>query len=100
MIIIYCIIVIIVLIAFLIFIRLERKTYENIKKEKEKILSDFEDLQRRKNQLIETINSSKQLNEKLENQNSALENRVKSTTIALEQLNITYNNQKNQCLCS
>ena len=96
MIIIYCIIVIIVLIAFLIFIRLERKTYENIKKEKEKILSDFEDLQRRKNQLIETINSSKQLNEKLENQNSALENRVKSTTIALEQLNITYNNQKNQ----
>ena len=64
MIIIYCIIVIIVLIAFLIFIRLERKTYENIKKEKEKILSDFEDLQRRKNQLIETINSSKQLNEK------------------------------------
>ena len=52
MIIIYCIIVIVVLIAFLIFILLERKAYKNIKKEKEKILSDFEDLQLRKNKLI------------------------------------------------
>ena len=96
MIIIYCIIVIVVLIAFLIFILLERKAYKNIKKEKEKILSDFEDLQLRKNKLIEAINLSKQLNEELENQNSTLENRVKSTTIALEQLNITYDKQKNQ----
>lgn len=94
--IIYCIIVIVVLIAFLIFILLERKAYKNIKKEKEKILSDFEDLQLRKNKLIEAINLSKQLNEELENQNSTLENRVKSTTIALEQLNITYDKQKNQ----
>ena len=61
MIIIYCIIVIVVLIAFLIFILLERKAYKNIKKEKEKILSDFEDLQLRKNKLIEAINLSKQL---------------------------------------
>lgn len=96
MIIIYCIIVIVILIAFLIFILLERKAYKNIKKEKEKILSDFEDLQLRKNKLIEAINLSKQLNEELENQNSTLENRVKSTTIALEQLNITYDKQKNQ----
>ena len=62
MIIIYCIIVIVVLIAFLIFILLERKAYKNIKKEKEKILSDFKDLQLRKNKLIEAINLSKQLN--------------------------------------
>ena len=60
MIIIYCIIVIVVLIAFLIFILLERKAYKNIKKEKEKTLSDFEDLQLRKNKLIEAINLSKQ----------------------------------------
>ena len=59
MIIIYCIIVIVVLIAFLIFILLEKKDYKNIKKEKEKILSDFEDLQLQKDKLIETINLSK-----------------------------------------
>ena len=55
MIIIYCIIVIVILIAFLIFILLERKAYKNIKKEKEKILSDFEDLQLRKNKLRQLI---------------------------------------------
>lgn len=85
-----------ILITFLIFILVEKESYKKLKKEKEKILFEFEDLQTQKEQIIETLNLSKKENEQLEDQNSILEKRIKTSTMALEQLNITYDKQKYQ----
>lgn len=85
-----------ILITFLIFILVEKEAYKKLKKEKEKILFEFEDLQTQKEQIIETLNLSKKENEQLEDQNSILEKRIKTSTMALEQLNITYDKQKCQ----
>lgn len=85
-----------ILITFLIFILVEKEAYKKLKKEKEKILFEFEDLQTQKEQIIETLNLSKKENEQLEDQNSILEKRIKTSTMALEQLNITYDKQKYQ----
>lgn len=85
-----------ILITFLIFILIEKEAYKKLKKEKEKILFEFEDLQTQKEQIIETLNLSKKENEQLEDQNSILEKRIKTSTMTLEQLNITYDKQKYQ----
>lgn len=85
-----------ILITFLIFILVEKEAYKKLKKEKEKILFEFKDLQTQKEQIIETLNLSKKENEQLEDQNSILEKRIKTSTMALEQLNITYDKQKYQ----
>lgn len=65
------------------------------KKEYDELIKDLNELHSKEEEFTKIIATSQQLNERLNHQNDALREEISASTSSLEQLNQTYNQQKN-----
>ena len=85
---------IILIILILLSVQQFRKLIQS-KKDYDELIKDLNSLQSKENEFKKIIETSQQLNERLNHQNDVLREEISASTSSLEQLNKTYNQQKN-----
>ena len=85
---------VILIILTLLSVQQFRKLIQS-KKNYDELIKDLNSLQSKENEFKKIIETSQQLNERLNHQNDVLREEISASTSSLEQLNKTYSQQKN-----